>query len=130
MSTNFRLKPKDEKGVVLLLTFVIMTALMIIVLAYIAMTHSEVKTVGGQVSNNEAFFVAEAGVPYAIYRLKTNPDWNENGSVTHLIGRGSFVVDARTIPGGAPPTVYKRITSTGTVEGLSRLIKQDVVVTP
>ena len=123
-------KFKDEKGVVLILTFAMMAALMIIVIAYISLTSSEMKTVGGQLSNTEAFYAADSGIQYAIYRLKYNPNWNENGTVIHPIGRGSFVVSVQNLPGGVLPAVYKRITATGTVERISRIIKLDLLVSP
>ena len=129
---------KDKRGIVLIFTFAVMTALMVIVLVYLSMTDSEIKTIGGQISNTQAFYIAEAGLKYAIYSLRDDPDWDENGTVEHPIGIypdhpleiGHFIVDVRDITGGASPPFYKRITSTGTVEGISRMVKQDVAVTP
>lgn len=130
---------KDTKGVALVLTFAIMAALMMIVLTYLFMTSTEMKTIDDQVSNTQAFYTADAGLQYAVYRLKYDDTWDEDGGVTHQIVRGgptpyvigSFFVDVRDIAGGTPPTVYKRVTSTGTVvSGLIRMVKQDVEVTP
>jgi Tfp pilus assembly protein PilX len=121
---------KNQKGVILIMSFVIMAALMVIVIAYITLTSSEMRTIGGQLSNTESFYAAESGIQYAVYRLKTNINWNENGTVVHNIGRGSFVVSVRNLSGATPPAVYKRITSTGTVERLSRVVKLDLTITP
>ena len=122
-------KLKETKGVTLILSFVVMAALMTIVITYLFVARTGMKTIDKQTSNMQAFFVADAGLQYAIYQLHYDPNW-ASGSRSLLDGRGSFIVDARGITGGTLPTVYKRITSTGTVAGLSKMVKQDVAVTP
>lgn len=123
-------KLKDTKGIALVLSFAIMAALMVIVITYLFVASTGIKRADKQTSNMQALFVADAGLQYAIYRLHYDSNWDEDGGTAHVIGAGSFVVDVRDITGGTPPTVYKRITSTGTVAGLSRVVKQDVAVTP
>ncbi|MFH1783776.1 MAG: hypothetical protein ABH868_02610 [bacterium] len=120
----------DSRGVALLLTIGIMGALMVIMVAYLSMTETEMKTIGGQISNTQALYVGDSGLQYAIYRLHTDSNWDEDAGVTHVLGNGSFIVDTRDIAGGTPPEQYKRITVTGTVSGLDRLVKQDISVTP
>ncbi len=132
-------KLKNKRGIVLLLTLVIMGILMIIVIISLSMTDREIKIIDGKISDNQAFYIADAGIQYAIYQLHNNPNWDENGGVNHPIGIwppdhpleiGNFIVDVRDITGGVLPTQYKRITSTGTVEGISRMVKRDIAVTP
>lgn len=83
---------------VLLLTFIMITALTAIVVAFLYMSSTQLKGSGYDVASNKALWLAEAGVQKAIWNLKTplgsggqGEDWTTAGT-TETLGNGSYTM--------------------------------------
>ena len=63
-------KNKREKGVVLILTFIILTTLTAIVVAFLSMTSIQTKGAGYDIVSSQALWLADAGLQQAFYTLK------------------------------------------------------------
>lgn len=97
LSSN-RYKLSAEKGMVLLLTFIMITALTAIVVAFLYMSSTQLKGSGYDVASNKALWLAEAGVQKAIWNLKTpvgsggqGEDWTTAGT-TETLGNGNYTM--------------------------------------
>jgi hypothetical protein len=72
---------KNQKGAVLLLTFIIMVSLTTIAIAYVSLVTYNTKNVGGQNNNKKAFYLAMSGLNKAVhYVVNTAPDSSTDGS--------------------------------------------------
>ena len=60
-----------EKGAVLILTFIMMTTLTAITVAFLYMSSTQLKGSGYDVASSKALWLAEAGIQKAIWNLKT-----------------------------------------------------------
>lgn len=105
------MKPRTtNKGIILILTFIILVVLSIIVFAFLNMISYEMKSVGGQIQNIKAFYIAEAGRAKARWALtigeQTVP-WIEEDTG---LGSGTFTVIAADDLGDGSVTT---ITSAG-----------------
>ena len=89
---------RNRKGVVLILTFIIMTTLTAIVVAFLSMTSIQTKGAGYDIASHKAIWLAEAGLQKAIWNLKTpvgsggqGEDWTTAGT-TETLGNGSYTM--------------------------------------
>ncbi len=113
---------KRKKGVTLLLTLIIMTTLAVIVTAFLYMVSVQTKGAGYTIDSAKAFWLAEAGIQQVMYRLKNDPAYRADPTtVSGNLGDGSYTVSV--VKNASTYT----LTSTGTVEGLSRTIEQSII---
>lgn len=115
---------KRKKGVTLLLTLIIMTTLAVVVTAFLYMVSVQTKGSGYTIDSAKAFWLAEAGIQQVIYKLKTDGAYRTTPSpnpLTGTLGTGSYSVSV--VKNASTYT----LTSTGTVEGLSRTIEQSII---
>jgi len=89
----------DKKGVVLILTFIVMVTLTAIVVAFLSMTSIRTKGGGYDIVSSKALWLAEAGLQKAIWDLKTpvasggqGEDWTTAGVTESLGGDGSYTM--------------------------------------
>lgn len=108
-----------NKGVVLLFVLMVMVVLSSIIGAYLGFVHLSTKSTGAQIIDSQTFYLADAGIHYAIYSLKQDPNWAGTASPVSL-GEGTISVSVIDLGSDY------RLTSTATVYGQSRTIQQDV----
>lgn len=111
---------KGEKGAVLLFTLFVMISVISVVMAYLGYVHYSTVSTGAQISDSQAVYLAEAGVHYGIYNLKQDITWTGTAFPIDL-GKGDFSVTVNPLGGNE-----YRLISTGTVNGQSRTVQQDV----
>ncbi len=101
-------KRKYQKGTVIIITFVILTALLFLGVYFLTFSLTESKISRSQGASAQAYYLAEAGVNEAIWKLKNDPSWasdfidpNKNpyldgtywkDEFTHSFGDGSYTV--------------------------------------
>ena len=112
---------RNKKGVVLLLMLIVMITLTSLVGAYLGFVQSSIKSTGAQIADSQIFYLADAGIHYGIYNLKQDPEWT--GETNHPLGEGTFTVTLTDLGGND-----YRLTSTGTADGQSRTVQQDINV--
>lgn len=113
-----------EKGAVLILTFLIMTTLIVITGGFLYMTSTQLRGSGYDLASAKALWIAEAGLQDVFYKLKNDSAYRDNPTpVSGTLGNGSYSVSVTK--SGSTYT----ITSTGTVNVLNRKIIQTAVVT-
>jgi len=118
---------KGRKGIVLILTVVVMTALLSVAGAFLYMTSVHTRGVGFNMVSAKAFWIAEAGLQQVIYQLKNDSGYRSNPTtVSANLGGGSYEV---TVSKDASTSTYT-LTSIGAVDVLSRKITQRVVEVP
>jgi len=117
---------KGRKGMVLILTFIIMTTLTAIVVSFIYLTSVQSKGSGYDVVSRKAFWLAEAGIQKVIYKLKMEPAFVGGTfptTVSGSLGGGTYSVLVNK-----NGTTYT-LTSTGTMSGINKIIQQSVFLT-
>lgn len=89
---------RTEKGVVLILTFIIMTTITAITVSFLSMISLQTKSSGYDIASHKALWLAEAGLQKAIWNLKTpvgsggqGEDWTTRGT-TEELGGGSYTM--------------------------------------
>ena len=132
----------QEKASILLLSFVIMTTLVMITLAYIDIVSSQTRLAGGEINNGTAFYLAEGGLNKAVwYLLNTAPDGSTNGSwrtTSYPASAGSGAADPRqeSLSAGMYTMWVQNylghvlITAAGSINNIARTIRQEVNVVP
>ncbi|OGZ33379.1 MAG: hypothetical protein A2174_00390 [Candidatus Portnoybacteria bacterium RBG_13_41_18] len=116
------LKYNNQKGAVaILLTLLILSAMLIIGLGLAAIFAGEVKTSGYIRQSATAFYAADAGSEYALYKINKVEDlMNETGITLSLSSAGSsFTVKWKYEEAGAD----KWIESTGKYANTNRKVK-------
>lgn len=90
-------KGDNEKGVVLLLTLMILIIISVVTISFLYMTSIQTKKSGAGISDSQAFWIAEAGMQKAVWGLMTpavsggqGENWTTNG-ITENIGNGSYI---------------------------------------
>ncbi|MDP2913804.1 MAG: hypothetical protein Q8N91_07380 [Candidatus Omnitrophota bacterium] len=112
-----RPKTKDQRGVVLILTFVIMAALTAIVTSFLYMTSIQTKGAGYDILRSKALWLADGGLQKALYTLKNDATYQSTPTtITGYLGSGSYSVSA--VKNGSTYT----FTSIGTVNTISRKV--------
>jgi Tfp pilus assembly protein PilX len=111
---NFTL---NEKGVILILTFIIMTTLCAVTVAFLYMTSVQTKGTGYDITSAKAFWIAEAGLQQVMYKLKNDSNFYSNPAIVNgNLGDGSYSVTVTASSGNF------NVASVGTVGVLSRKI--------
>lgn len=120
---SYKLLVKDEKGSVLILTFIIMITLTAITVGFLNMTSTRLRGSAYDVASSKALWLAEAGLQDVIYRLKNDSGYrNSPTAVNANLGDGSYSVSV-----SKNGNIYT-LTSTGTVDALNRKTTQSMVV--
>ena len=120
----FRFQLSAEKGAVLILTFIIMVTLTAITAGFLFMTSSQLRSSAYDVASSKAFWLAEAGIQDVMQKLVNDSDYrNSPTTVTDDLGDGSYSVTV-----SKADTTYT-LSSTGTVDVMSRKITMSVVAT-
>lgn len=93
-----RLSGKNKKGMVLVLAFIIMTALTAITVTFLYVNSVQTKAGGYDIASSKAFWLAEAGLQKAIWNLKTpvgsggqGENWVTAGTTENL-GDGNYTM--------------------------------------
>ena len=108
---------KNNKGVVLLLTFIIMATLTVITVVFLYMVSAEIRNAGYELSDSQALWIADGGIQQAIYKVKSDAVYRANPTtLTGNLGAGSY--SATVAKNGSTYNV----TSTGTVGKAKRKI--------
>jgi len=88
----------NRRGVVLILTFIILTTLTVIVVAFLSLTSIQIKAGGYDIVSQKALWLAEAGIQKAIWDLKTpigsggqGENWITFGTTENL-GGGNYMM--------------------------------------
>jgi len=120
---------KNDKGIALILTLFSLLFISLLIVAFLDTITIDQQIATNQIKDMQASFFADAGIEYAIYKLKNDnsydTDSNENGDVypndddydTDNLGAGSYKVG---IPTGTLP---KTIISTGTMGTFNRSLE-------
>ncbi|MDO8749503.1 MAG: hypothetical protein Q7J72_10420 [Candidatus Omnitrophota bacterium] len=113
-----------KKGTALLLTFIIMTTLTTVVMAFLYMSSLRLKGSGYDMSDSQALWLAEAGLQKALYTLKNDTNYQSSPTtITGSLGNGAYSVSA--VKSGS---IYT-FTSLGTVNAMSRQIRASAAFT-
>ncbi|MBI2166728.1 MAG: discoidin domain-containing protein [Candidatus Omnitrophica bacterium] len=88
----------QERGVILISTFIVMATLTAIAASFLAMQSVQMKSAGSDVVSHQALWLAEAGMQKAIWNLKTptgsggqGENWTTTGTTENL-GAGSYTM--------------------------------------
>ncbi len=106
----------DEKGVALLITLAIMSMLTAITMFSLDRSTTEADMSFNQMHDEQAFYVAEAGLKYGFVQLNANADWRD-GVSDFPIGEGEFtvsLVDSTTDPALGDTIILSSIGWVGT----------------
>jgi len=113
-----------RRGVVLVLTFMIMATVLIVAMAFLFMLNTRSRGTVFDVASHKALWVAEAGLQDVIYRLRTDIAYrNDPTQVNGSIGDGGYSVTV-----SRDGSTYT-LSSTGTVDVIERELSQSVIVT-
>ena len=130
------IKIKEEKGVVLITTLLIMVALTILSVSFISSMLSEYKIATSNKSGTMSFYVAESGIEEAIFKVKNDSSFEtdfENGTLDTTIERNPYLMPGSsysvTMQSVAPGET--QVTSTGKYKGgllsAQRVVKTKIV---
>lgn len=113
----------NEAGVILIITFVAMAVLIVITGIFLYLLSTRLRSAGNNLADSKAFWLAEAGIQKAIYRLQSESGFrNSPTTVSASFGSGTYSVSV-----SKSGTTYT-LTSTGTVAQIQREISQSVDV--
>jgi type II secretory pathway component PulK len=100
-----------QKGVALLLALFTLIIISLLVVAFLAITTTDLQIISNHLSRNQALYIADAGVEYAVARIRYN--------------RSSFAVSQIAFPPGSYNVTYTN--TTGTVASNGTLSSGPVV---
>lgn len=131
----------NEKGAVLIITFIFMISLTIVTAAYLFMVTYGTRNVNAQVNNAKAVYLADAGLNKAVWYLtNTAPDGSTNGSwrtTAYPAAAGSNPTDPQQESLGSGTYIMWvetsgsniRVTARGTVNNIVRTIQETIILT-
>jgi len=113
------------------IVLVVSTILVLIVLGLgvVTLVTEDSDLSGTQVASDQAFYVAQAGLEYAVEKAGSSPTWNGLPSPGKTVGAGSFWIQPPdTLDAGkrALPHGRKRIVAVGKVGGATRVLEIQV----
>ena len=73
-----------KKGVALLLALFTLSIASLLVVAFLELTTTDLQIVSNHNLRNQALYIADAGVEYAIYQLRNNKNWSGTGGTVEL----------------------------------------------
>ena len=107
----------DEKGMILIWFYLLITILLITGGSVYALSFHESRLITIEQSRDKAFYAAEAGIDQKLTELELGDESSASGT----IGDGSYSVTYCTTT-TTPSCTSSRITSVGTVNGVSRTV--------
>ena len=120
---TIRKPPAKNRGVALVLTFMVMVAVVAIAVAFLFMLTTRMRGTGFDVAGQKALWLAEAGLQDVMYNLRTDAGYRSNPStVNGSLGDGTYSV------GVARNGDTYTLASTGTVDVINRQITQTVII--
>lgn len=94
-----KLSANHRKGMILILTFMIMITIIGITTAFLYITSIQIKASGYDIASSKALWLAEAGLQKAVWNLKTSAagggqgqDWTTVGTTENL-GSGNYTME-------------------------------------
>jgi type II secretory pathway component PulK len=113
----------NNKGVALLLALLTLLIISLLVVAFLETTTIDLQIVSNQLNRNKALYTADAGVEYAVYRLKGSkanftqlmqfPSGSGNTySVTYVSSSG-IITSTGTLASGESVTLEAKVSVTG-----------------
>jgi len=123
------IEARNKKGMVLILTFIIMVALAAIAVTFLYMTSVQTRASGRNIQDAQAFWVAEAGLAKARWALTTGGQavgWSEPPSSPFGAGNGTYIVI--TAYSDAPANQHVTITSEGYIPRNTNYVAKRQVV--
>jgi Tfp pilus assembly protein PilX len=113
-----------KRGMILILTFIIMITLIAVTSVFLCMTSVQARGSGYAILRAKALWLAEAGLQKALYQLNTDPNYQSNPTpISGSLGDGTYSVTAvKNV------SVYA-FTSVGTVSSISRKVTYSVALT-
>jgi len=114
---------ENRRSVALLFVFMVMAALAALTFGFLYMTSSRLRVMAHDIAGTQAFWLAEAGLARAIYRLGSDSDFRDApATIEDSLGPGrysvSIIKDADTYT----------LSSTGTVGLDRRVIRRSVII--
>lgn len=86
---------RNQRGAVLILTFIILTILTAIVVAFLSLTSIQTKNASYDIVSHKALWLAEAGLQKAFYTLKNDGNYQNNPTpISGSLGEGIYSVSA------------------------------------
>jgi len=122
--------PRPDAGFSVVLVTATILVLLVLGLAMVSIVSENSGLSVHHVQSNQAFYIAQAGLEYAIEKLSANPSWGGLSSPGKRVGTGVFIVSAPdTVDeyGARLPAGRKRVVSTGVVGDATRVLQ--IVVT-
>ena len=119
-----RTRLHEEKGVILPLVLILTLILMITGFVFVSLGVQENSLVRKEIAKRQAFYLAEAGVEGA--RVQLGQDWYGCTSIdTTPLGAGTYTAHIYTTDSNGYPLLgtKRRVTSTGTVVGISKTVQ-------
>jgi len=121
-----RTENRREEGVVLILTFIVMTTLTAIVVAFLSMTSIQTKGSGYDMDSSKALWLTEAGLQKAFYTLKNDVSYqNSPTTISGTLVGSSGTYSVNCVKNAS---VYT-FTSIGTVGVMNRKITHSMAFT-
>ncbi len=122
----------DRRGSLMLLVLMVMFSLSVFVSIFLYSVKVSNRVVSSQVSNNQAFYLAEAGLNKAIWYLLNDGTWHTtdfpaaagsgvNDPKSEPLGSGSYTLWVKSLGGG-----NFTIVSSGTCDSMARIVHQSV----
>ena len=113
----------NNKSVALLLALFTLLIIALLVVAFLETTTIDLQIVNNQLSRNKALYIADAGIEYAVYRLKVSkanftqstqlPSGSGNTySVTYVSSSG-IITSTGTLASGESVTLEAKVSVTG-----------------
>jgi streptogramin lyase len=121
--------PRPDAGFSVVLVTATILVLLILGLALVSIVSENSGLSVHHVQSSQAFYVAQAGLEYAIKKLSANPAWGGLASPGKTVGPGSFTIAAPDTvdENGAPLAAgRKRVVSTGVVGEATRVLQIQV----
>jgi sugar lactone lactonase YvrE len=122
-------KPRPDAGFSVVLVTATILVLLILGLALVSIVSENAGLSVHHVQSNQAFYVAQAGLEYAVKKLADNSGWTGLAPPGKQVGPGAFSIappDNVDENGAALPAGRQRLVSTGTVGEASRVVQIQV----
>ncbi|MEK7348158.1 MAG: hypothetical protein AABZ94_04745 [Candidatus Eisenbacteria bacterium] len=118
--------PRPDAGFSVVLVTATILVLLILGLAMVSLVSENSGLSVHHVQSSQAFYVAQAGLEYAVKKLGANPSWSGLPSPGKNVGPGSFTVappDTLDENGAPLPAGRKRLVATGVVGEATRVLQ-------
>lgn len=121
--------PRPDAGFSVVLVTATILVLLILGLAMVSLVSENSGLSIHHVQSSQAFYVAQAGLEYAVKKLGANPAWGGLPSPGKNVGPGSFTIappDTLDENGAPLPAGRKRLVATGVVGEATRVLQIQV----